>query len=249
MSQKSLWTLSTRCPQPLVRTENTNLPPTSTMQTTLHIDAYVDVICPWCWIGKRHLEKAMDALRQEDVTVQTRVHWHPVQLLPELPSEGVPFETFYLHRLGSAAAVRARQAQVNAAAAHADLHIDFSRIARMPNTALALRLVAYASAHGTSEQVNAVMDKLFQAHFLQSLAIGDPATVLNIAQQCRLDVQAVQAVLDKEDGPPLQSDVPLHSGVPYFVFNGQLALAGAQPPHVLLQAMQRALELPMQAMA
>ena len=219
------------------------------MQNTLHIDAYVDVICPWCWIGKRHLESAITSLTQEDVTVQTLVHWHPVQLLPELPAEGVPFETFYLNRLGSAAAVQARQAQVNAAAAKAGLHIDFSRIARMPNSASALRLVAYASEHGTSEQANAVMDSLFRAHFLQGRHIGDLSTVLDIAQQCHLDVQAVQVFLDDSNGPPLRSDVSMHSGVPYFVFNGQLALAGAQPPHVLLQAMQRALEIPLQACA
>ena len=219
------------------------------MQNTLHIDAYVDVICPWCWIGKRHLESAIASLMQEDVTVQTLVHWHPVQLLPELPAEGVPFETFYLNRLGSAAAVHARQAQVNAAAAQAGLHIDFSRITRMPNSASALRLVAYASEHGTSEQASAVMDSLFQAHFLHGLHIGDRATVLGIARQCHLDVHAVQAALDDCNGPPLQSDVPLHSGVPYFVFNSQLALAGAQPPQLLLQAMQRALELSEQALA
>lgn len=219
------------------------------MQTTLHIDTYVDVICPWCWIGKKHLEKALSSLVQVDVTVQPQVRWLPVQLLPDLPVEGVPFESFYLQRLGSAKAVLERQAQVNAAAAQVGLCIDFSRIARMPNTALALRLIMFTSECGTPEQVSAVVDKLFRAHFLQGLAVGEWATVLDIAQQCRLDVQAVQTYLDDVVGTPMQSGIPQHSGVPYFVFNGQLALAGAQPPHVLLRAMQRALELPLQARA
>lgn len=214
------------------------------METTLHIDAYVDVICPWCWIGKRHLEKAIAAWVQDDATEKPLVRWHPVQLLPGLPAEGVPFEAFYLQRLGSAAAVKARQAQVNAAAAEAGLHIDFSRIPRMPNTAQALRLIAFASEHGTAGQVNAVMDKLFQAHFLQSGHIGDQATVVDIAQQCHLDAHAVQAALNDSDDLPLSPDAPRHSGVPYFVFNGQLALAGAHPPQTLLQAMQQAMQLP-----
>lgn len=219
------------------------------MQTTLHINAYVDVICPWCWIGKRHLEKAIAAWAQDDVAPKPQVRWHPVQLLPGLPTEGVPFEAFYLQRLGSAAAVKARQAQVNAAAAEAGLHIDFSRIPRMPNTALALRLIAFASKHGTAEQVNAVMDKLFHAHFLQSGHIGDLATVLDIAQQCHFDVRAVQAALNDNDLPSLSPDTPGHSGVPYFVFNGRLALAGAHPPQTLLQAMEQAMQLPAQALA
>lgn len=219
------------------------------MQTTLHIDVYVDVICPWCWIGKRHLEKAIATLAQRDVTAAPVLRWHPVQLLPDLPAEGVPFESFYLHRLGSAAAVRARQAQVNAAAAEAGLHIDFSRIPRMPNSALALRLLAYAASHGSRSQASAAIDRLFQAHFLQGYDIGDRATVLDIAQHCGLNLQAVAASLDGPQGTPWSPGNAPPSGVPYFVFNGQLALAGAQPPHVLLQAMLQALDHSLQACA
>lgn len=217
------------------------------MQTALQIDAYVDVICPWCWIGKRHLEKALASFVPAGMETPPRVRWHPVQLLPDLPVEGVPFEAFYLRRLGSAAAVLARQAQVNAAAAEAGLHIDFSRIPRMPHTGLALRLLAYASAQGTPEQTDAVMDSLFRAHFLQGRHIGDRATVLDIAQNCKLDARAVQAALEdsaENRWPSNRQRLP-HSGVPYFVFNGQLALAGAHPAHVLQQAMQRALGYPM----
>jgi predicted DsbA family dithiol-disulfide isomerase len=137
----------------------------------------------------------------------------------------------------------ARQAQVNAAAAHAGLHIDFSRIARMPNTRLALRLLRSASEQGSPEQVDAVLEQLFHAHFLQGRDIGDAATLRAIARNCQLnEVTAQQALAESASAPALEDkQAPLHAGVPYFVFNGQFGLAGAQPPDVLLQAMHQAM--------
>lgn len=208
------------------------------MATRLHIDVHVDVICPWCWIGKLHLQAAIATLQARDAGVQVQIVWHPVQLLPDLPPGGVPFRAFYERRLGSAAAVQARQAQVREAAAQAGLHIDFDLIARMPSSTRALALLAYAGAHGSPTQAHAVLDRLFAAHFQQGLDLGDAATVQAIASQCGLNGFAqggnAASMRPADLSPPI-------SGVPYFVFDQYVALAGAQPPQRLLAAMDACL--------
>lgn len=211
------------------------------MAAELRIAVYYDLICPWCLIGKRHLATAIGQLAALQPAVVVHVAWHPVQLLPDLPLEGLPFTAFYVQRLGSPQAVMARQAQVNAAAAAAGLHIDFSRIARMPNTGLALRLLDHASTVGNAQRHEALIDQLFGAHFLHGRDIGDVATLVALAQDSGFDGPAVHAVLTHAaPAAPVPPPLQPRAGVPYFVFNDQYALAGAQPPKILLEALRQA---------
>jgi len=213
------------------------------MALGLTIDIAFDPICPWCLIGKRHLARALALLADIEPDVPVQMHWLPVQLLPDLPDNGLPFMEFYVRRLGSLQAVLARQAQVNAAASTAGFQIDFSRIVRMPNTNLALRLLDYTSRAGSKQQIDVVIERLFGAHFLHGRDIGDVATLVALAQACGLDGQTVHSVLSGTAGAAsVSAQRPTaREGVPYFVFNGQYALVGAQPPEVLLQAMRQAL--------
>ncbi len=213
------------------------------MASRLTIDVVFDPICPWCLIGKRHLAHALVQLADSEPDVTVQVRWLPVQLLPDLRDEGLPFMEFYIRRLGSPQAVLAHQAQVNAAAAAAGLQIDFSRIARMPNTRLALRLLDYAAMAGSTQQTDAVIEQLFGAHFLHGRNIGEVATLVALAQASGLDGQTVHSVLSETAGSEsVSAPRPTASeGVPYFVFNGQYALAGAHPPKVMLHAMRRTL--------
>ena len=87
----------------------------------LIIDVAYDVICPWCWIGKRHLDAALAELRVQRPNAAVQIRWQPVQLLPQMPIEGIPFLAFYIPRLGSFEAVHSRQAQVRSAAEPAGL--------------------------------------------------------------------------------------------------------------------------------
>jgi len=211
------------------------------MAATLTVDVTFDPICPWCLIGKRHLARALARLAETEPDVVAQVRWLPVQLLPDLPADGLPFAEFYVRRLGSPQAVLARQLQVHAAAVPAGLQIDFSRINRMPNTRLALRLLDYASRAGGERQHDALIERLFAAHFLQGLNIGDVATLVALARASGLDGPAVHALLS--DTARAASVLPqrptAREGVPYFVFNGQHGLSGAHPPKVLLHAMLR----------
>jgi predicted DsbA family dithiol-disulfide isomerase len=207
------------------------------MPRTLRIDAFVELICPWCLIGKRHLARALEDFAQTDPQVEVRVHWHALQLVPQVPAEGWPFAEFYLRRLGSPEAVRRRQAQVQAAAAQAGVDIDLARIARFPNTARAHRLLDLAAWQ--PQGVDPLLERLFDAYFRRGEDLGDRATLVAIAQEMGFDPAAAQACLDA--APPPAEPAPV-SAVPLFVFDGQRTVSGAQPPEALWSAMRRSIE-------
>ncbi len=211
------------------------------MARTLRIDAYVDLICPWCLIGKAQLRQALARLGETAPEVAVDLQWHSVQLIPDAPEDGWPFEAFYLRRLGSPQAVQVRRAQVLAAAAQAGVRIAYGRIARFPNTARAHRLLALGRQQLDAAGLDALLDRLYAAYFSQGEDLGDPATLVAIGAAHGLDADRLRTAL-AEMGPPVPS--PGVSGVPFFVFDQQLALSGAQPPQALFAAMRQALSSP-----
>ena len=212
------------------------------MTPALRIDVFFDFICPWCLIGKRQLERALVQLRASQADVEVELVWHGVQLLPDMPVQGEPFAEFYRQRLGSAEAVRMRQAQVQQAAAAAGLEIDLAGIARMPNTADAHRLLACAAGLGSAAQREALLERLFAAYFRNDEDLGDTASLLAIAEACGFEPAQLAPSL-RGDGTPFvgEADGMAGNGVPYFVFDRRLAVSGAQPAEVLLGAMTEAL--------
>jgi predicted DsbA family dithiol-disulfide isomerase len=212
------------------------------MSRTLKIDVFFDFICPWCLIGKRQLERALVQLRASQPDLVLELNWHGVQLLPHLPVEGVAFAAFYLERLGSAQAVSMRQAQVLRAAHDAGLDLDLSRIALMPNTADAHRLLACATPLGTAVQRDALLERLFAAYFQLGEDLGDSATLLAIANECGYEPAQLAPTL-RGSGQPYFAPGPngMAQSVPHFVFNDGLEVSGAQPVEVLYAAMQQAL--------
>ncbi len=207
------------------------------MANTLTIDIYLDLICPWCLIGKRHLDAALRQFQHVAPETAVALRWHSVQLLPDVPPQGWDFNAFYLQRLGGAQALRQRQAQVNAAAARAGLQIDFDGIPRMPNTLLAHQLLAFAGTRLPAAPFAALLEQLFAAHFHQGQNLGDRAVLRAIAADHGLPAAALETWLDSGAGQPEARDVP---GVPFFVFNQQRAMSGALLPEVLLDAMLQA---------
>ncbi|MGE8179295.1 DsbA family oxidoreductase [Pseudomonas fluorescens] len=211
------------------------------MSGRLRIDVFFDFICPWCLIGKRQLEHAQDLLRIQQPDVDITTVWHGVQLLPQLPVQGEPFAEFYLKRLGSAEAVRMRQAQVQQAAMVVGVPIDLSRIATMPNTADAHRLLERATVLGSTAQRDVLLERLFAAYFQYGEDLGCPETLIAIAQACGFDVDAMAAVLQGDGDPYVGNEAGAGSGVPCFQFDRRLTVVGAQPADVLLGAMGEAL--------
>jgi len=203
----------------------------------LDVDVYFDLICPWCLIGKRQLEKAIDVWTKVPQMPAVRIRWHSVQLIPDVPAQGLNFAAFYLQRLGSASAVVARQAQVHSAAADAGVQIHFDRIQRFPNTLQAHQMLTYASQHVADDSLHALVDALMCGYFQRGVDLGDLEELLRLGQQFGLDPEAVRAWIVHGQGIPQPAQVP---GVPFFVFNQRLPLSGAQPVERLLQSMQKA---------
>ena len=212
------------------------------MKHALSIEVFFDFICPWCLIGQRHLQGALAQLRQERPEIEVTLRWRGVQLLPGMARTGQPFEAFYRKRLGSDEAVRQRQAQVRAAAEAAGVSIDFSRISRMPNTADAHRLLQRAVALGDPLVVEALLERLFAAYFQQGKDLGDPVTLLHIAQACGLSPSQVADCLRGDASPFIGANAAAADGVPCFSFNQRRVVSGAQPVAVLLAAMRESLE-------
>ena len=203
-----------------------------TYTATLSVDVWFDLVCPWCWIGKHSLDEAVARLRQSDPGLQVQATWHSVQLIPQVPPQGWPFDAFYEQRLGSREAVLARRAQVQAAAGRAGAPIDYTRLTVFPNTAAAHRLLAAGKAQLAPAAFDALLTRLFEGNFVLGENLGDAHTLAAIAVAHGVD----------PDGPAClgESGAEAASGVPFFVFNRALAVSGAQPADVLWAAMRQA---------
>lgn len=204
----------------------------------LDIEVSFDLVCPWCLIGKRYLERALISVRNSYPEVTIRIVWRGVQLLPDVPAKGLLFTEFYEQRLGSRAAVQIRQEQVKEAALLVGLNINLERITLMPNTDKAHRFLKYAAKHGSSEQYESLLERLFSAYFILGEDIGNEETLLNIAQSYGFNRAELKSWLAAPEASLAESLRPLvHAGVPYFVFNRRHAIAGAHPPGTLVSVM------------
>ena len=165
------------------------------------IDIHFDLICPWCFIGKRHFEAARTRFVQKYPAVVVESVWQPVQLLPEVPEQGLPFAQFYERRLGSPQAVRQRRQQIELAARKAGLELDMAAIQRMPNTTRALDLLRRVAALGQPALYEALLERLFVAYFQRGEDIGDAATLRQIME--RRVVRELNTVAQDEFGRPV----------------------------------------------
>lgn len=213
------------------------------MSRALRIDVSFDFVCPWCLIAKRQLKRAVVQLQQALPHQVVSVDWHGVQLLPQLPAAGESFPEFYRKRLGSETVVQLRMAQVQEAAAEVGLRLDLSRIARMPNTADAHRLLERARELGSPEQRERLLERLFAAYFQYDEDLGDPTTLLAIAEDIGYPREQMARALYR-DGRPFAGNGGSAGSVPYFVFDRQLSLSGAHPAELLLRGMREALSQP-----
>ncbi|MDN3922943.1 DsbA family oxidoreductase [Roseateles violae] len=200
-----------------------------TAATAIRVEVWFDLICPWCLIGKRQLERALADFARLQPRTRVELQWRSQALLPDIPTGGLPFEAFYLHRLGSAAAVAARQEQVRQAGRAAGLSFDFGRIPRMPNTLAAHALIADAQEQCEALAVDALIEALFEAHFQRSLDLGDESLLDQLARS--------HGVVRSAARPAPRHQV---RGVPFFVVDQRLALSGAQPAEQLLDLLMQA---------
>jgi predicted DsbA family dithiol-disulfide isomerase len=193
------------------------------------VDVVSDVVCPWCYIGKRQLEAMLQTLPAAD---RPRVRWHPFQLNPDLPTQGLDRRSYVEMKFGGperAAQVYARVAQ---AGRDAGLALDFARIGRQPNTRDAHRLIGWSQAAG-GEHTDALVEALFRGFFVEGRPIGERAVLAELAAAAGHDLAAARAFLDGDEGAAevVQADQRMRelgiTGVPFFVFGGRVAVPGA----------------------
>jgi predicted DsbA family dithiol-disulfide isomerase len=207
---------------------------------TLTVDVISDVICPWCYIGKRRLEKAIAALqKQRDV----RVRWHPFQLNPHMPKEGMNRKEYRTVKFGSWERSLALDVQVAAAGRAEGILFAHDKIERTPNTLDAHRLIWLAEKEGVQD---AVVDALFRAYFTEGRDISRTAVLLDVVAEAGLDLKRAETFVNSDEGLAAiraaeeQARRGGMQGVPYFLINGTLALSGAREPSAFLDAFEQA---------
>ena len=198
------------------------------------IDIYSDVVCPWCYVGKRRLEQALALVGRS-----AQAAWRPFQLNPTMPKEGMERTAYLEAKFGSLDAFRQMEEHVLAAGAESHITFAFEKIARTPNTFSAHRLIWFAAQEGRQD---AVVDSLFQGYFEEGVDIGSLSALAQLAQRAGLDAEQF---LQSEGGTAevKAEEAAGHRlgirGVPYFVLNGTYALSGAQPPDRFVAAFRR----------
>lgn len=209
---------------------------------TVRIDVISDVVCPWCLIGKRRLERALELLRQGSPQApQVEVVWHPFQLNPHLPLEGIERSEYLAQKFGARA--QDIYGRVTAAGRSAGIEFGFERIVRQPNTVPAHQLIALAQVRGRQDRM---VEALFRAYFIDGVDLTQAANLLTLAEQAGLDRAQAGACLedDAQRQAVLAADAQARSlgvsGVPFFIFDQRIAVSGAQEPEVLLRALSEA---------
>jgi predicted DsbA family dithiol-disulfide isomerase len=199
----------------------------------MHIDIVSDVICPWCYIGKRRLERA---LARRPGLVVTR-SWRAFQLNPDLPIDGVPHGLYLAAKFGSSQNAGRACAALSAAGRAEGIDFAFDRIGRAPNTLRAHRLIRFAANEGAGD---GIVEALFRAYFFEGLDIGDIDILAAIAGWAGLHRAAVRSYLAGDAGTQavLAEDrrarhLGIHA-VPCFVLERGYAISGAQEPEMLL---------------
>lgn len=199
----------------------------------MRIDVISDVVCPWCLIGKRRLERALS----ERPDVNAEIRWRPFQLNPDMPKAGRDQKTYYLEKFGSAERVRELTETMTAAGRSEGIDFDFGNIPKAPNTLSAHRLVRWAGSAGVQDQV---VEALFQAYFVEARDVGDHQTLVAIGSAAGMDGALLEEFyaagrdIDLVKGEVEQAAAMGISGVPCFIFERSYVVQGAQQPENFL---------------
>lgn len=205
----------------------------------LTIEIFSDVICPWCYIGKRRLDQVLNSDTGEGVSVR----WRPFQLYPNVPLEGRDRAEFVRRRYGPEAYPGRVPRRIDEEAQQEGLIFNYQAIEKLPNTLLAHRLLEFADTQGVAHELAEV---LFAGYFCNGEDVGDLATLIRLAAGVGLDAGEVEAALVSEYAvdevaSQLQRATELGvSGVPGYLLGGGFLLPGAQSVDTMQQIIARA---------
>ncbi|MFI5003366.1 MAG: DsbA family oxidoreductase [Reyranellales bacterium] len=207
-------------------------------QQPVRIDVVSDVVCPWCFIGKHRLEKAL-ALRPD---IPVEVHWRPYFLNDWIPREGMSREQYLTTKFGSPERYKGIAQRVGAAAAEEGLVYASDKMKRQPNTLDCHRLIRWAEVEGKAAEMK---QKLMDLYFTQGADLTERETLVQAAADIGLDADTVRAGLaSDQDVAEIEREAQSGKeagieGVPCFIFGGTFAVSGAQSPEYLAQAIDR----------
>ncbi|CCG40650.1 DsbA family oxidoreductase [Magnetospirillum molischianum] len=207
----------------------------------MRIEYVFDTVCPWCYVGKRRLERALAKRVDSRVTIQ----WRPFLLNPDLPPDGIDRRSYLDRKFGGPARAQRVHTAVIAAGEVEGIAFAFDRIERTPNTIDSHRLIRYAGSIGREAEA---VEEVYIAYFSQGLDIGDIGVLAEIGTRIGLHRKAVFEYLASEadTATVLADNARAHrlgvNGVPCLILEGQYALAGAQEPEILLRLIDIARE-------
>ena len=199
------------------------------MTDRIKLDIMSDPICPWCYIGKAHLDRALEARPDHPFEIE----WHPFQLNPDMPADGMDRRAYLEGKFGGKEAAVKAYAPVVEHAAEAGLKIDFEGMKRTPNTLNAHRLIHWAGIEGRQ---TAAVSSLFKAYFVEARDIGNADVLADVADGIGLDAAVIHRLLDTDNDRQMIQERDAHArkmgvnSVPTFIVAGQHAVPGAQPP-------------------
>ena len=205
----------------------------------LTIDVVSDVVCPWCYLGKKRLARALANETGEPIPIR----WRPYQLDPSIPPGGLDRQTYMRNKFGNDGRIEAAHDRLRALGAEEGLSFAFDKIQRAPNTLDAHRLIRWAFLTGAQDRV---VDRLFNLYFEQGRDIGDRRLLVEVARECGMDDELVAKLLeDGSDEKEVREEIAQAqslgvTGVPFFIFASRFGVPGAQSVDVLSTAIDRA---------
>lgn len=204
----------------------------------MKIDIISDTVCPWCLIGKRKLEKALEQRPDLDVEIA----WHPFQLHPDMPVEGADRKEFIAKKFGSDERARELYQNIEQAGAAIGVDFNFSKITRSPNTLNSHRLIKWAASADAQDEI---VEILFRRFFMDGEDLGDTEVLVQAAAEAGMDTTIVRDLLNSDQDLDMvaQEDARARemgvSGVPFFIVDEKYAVSGAQDSSVFLQIIEK----------
>ncbi len=208
----------------------------------IKIDIVSDVVCPWCYLGKARLERALAAMKN----VTAEIHWRPYQLDPTIPRTGVDHRAYMEAKFGTGPRIGEIQQQLATFGKELGLNYQFEKIKVTPNTMNAHRLIRWAAQAGAGVQ-DKVVDRLFRLYFTEGADIGDSAVLIKAGKECGMDTKILETLLPTDaEVVGVTNEIETSrkigvTGVPFFIFNQKYGVSGAQTPEVLIEAIQGAM--------
>ena len=203
----------------------------------IEIDVISDVMCPWCYIGKRRLEKALAMLPGVEVDVR----WRPFQLDHTIPETGMDRQEYLRNKFGSDADAERIYEPVRAAGRAENIPFEFDKIEISPNTLNAHRIIRWAMAEGVQDEV---VERLFQLYFIEGANLTDKKVLAGAAVEAGIDRAVVEHLLAGDtDKAETQAEIARIqqmgvTGVPAFIIGNRYAVMGAREPEIIAQAIQ-----------